>query len=81
MKPFKGMIAGKKIVVGHFPEHGKSLGYVINGRWINHPQFGMSIGHTSLVVKKGRWSKRNEYGQRTCDIETLNSRYIWRETQ
>ncbi len=80
MKPYKGTILGER---KDYPEYknlyGPSLGYIIVGYWKGHPEFGFESGHTSLVVKKGRWSKKDEYGQRTCEIETLNSRYTWRQ--
>lgn len=72
MKPHKGIIMGRRFDVGDFEDlYGKNLGYIVHGRFNNHPQFGMSLGQTSLVVKKGRW-KNNQ-----CEIETLNSRYTW----
>lgn len=76
MKPHKGSIKGvhhriaKNILAEH--NYGPNLGYLVTGYWQGHPEFGFGPGHTSLVVKKGRWKKDG-----TCEIETLNSRYTW----
>lgn len=76
MKPHRGAICGKRVHIpvelldGHsFPKH---LGYIIAGRFINHPNFHGGPGQTSLIVKKGRWKKDG-----TCEVETLNSCYTW----
>jgi hypothetical protein len=76
-KPHKGTIRGyrKDINWDQFPDdpldYPKNLGYIIVGRFLDHPRFGSSTGYTSLVTKKGRW-KNNK-----CEIETLNSKYTW----
>lgn len=79
-KPYKGVICGvrKDIDIANIKQepYGVNLGYVITGRWSGHPQFGNSLGCTSLIVKKGRWTKNDE-GDSYCKIETLNSRYLW----
>lgn len=73
MKSYKGTILGiKKSYPEYKNAYGPSLGYIIVGYWKGHPEFGYTPGHTSLVVKKGRWKKDG-----TCEIETLNSRYTW----
>ncbi len=72
MKPFKGRIIGERVNTGKFLDiYPKNLGYIIIGKWVDHPVFLSSFGRTSLVVRKGRW--KND----ACEIETLNSRYIW----
>lgn len=80
MKPYKGVIVGQRYHVDipgiKTEPYGPNLGFIIAGRWSGHPQFGNSIGQTSLVVKKGRWTKNDE-GDSYCKIETLNSRYLW----
>lgn len=77
MKPHKGTIRG---IRKDYPEYKNlyppNLGYIIAGYWKGHPDFGFSRGYTSLVVKKGRWSKPAN-SERQCEIETLNSRYTW----
>lgn len=74
MKPHKGSIAGIRLDIPGLEDHdyAKNLGYVIVGRFLGHPEFGHSTGHTSLITKKGRWKKNG-----TCEVETLNSRYTW----
>jgi hypothetical protein len=87
LKPHKGMIVGDiydVIKAGYDPiklkmEFGKNLGYIVRGHWVGHPQFGNTTGHTSLIVHKGRWSKKDEHSMRSCEIETLNSRYTWKQ--
>jgi hypothetical protein len=83
MKPHKGAIIGRRVDVeipaGHENFFPQNLGYIVVGAWRDHPQFGRSLGQTSLIVKKGRWSKYDEFGYRTCKIETLNSQYIWEQ--
>ena len=80
-KPHKGTIVGTRL--DYDPEitklYGNNLGYLIRGRFVDHPDFGGFVGHTSLIIKKGRWSKKDEHGMRKCEVETLNSRYTWRE--
>lgn len=72
MKPFKGTIRGtRRTIPGVEYLYSKNLGYIIVGYFQDHPQFGPSPGHTSLIVKKGRWKDDK------CKVETLNSRYIW----
>lgn len=75
MKPHKGSILGSRLDINMDPykeiNFPKNLGYIIVGRWYDHPQFGFSAGQTSLIVKKGRWKKNQ------CEVETLNSRYTW----
>jgi hypothetical protein len=79
-KPYKGTIVGVRYDAMEFKNlYGPSLGYIVRGRWVGHPDFGNSVGHTSLIVHKGRWSKKDEHGMRNCEVETLNSRYTWRE--
>lgn len=81
MKPHKGTIhgvktriPGLKAYMEKYPgEYGPNLGYIVEGYWQGHPQFGYSPGQTSLVVKKGRWKDGK------CEIETLNSRYTWKQ--
>ena len=79
LKPYKGVIVGEQRFypdVKNDPAYGRNLGYLIVGRFNGHPQFGNSVGHTSLIVKKGRW-KANDEGDKYCEVETLNSRYLW----
>lgn len=77
IKPHKGTILGSKLKIPGLKDHpelgyDKNLGYIVRGYWQGHPQFGFSPGHTSLIVKKGRWKDGK------CEIETLNSRYTWK---
>lgn len=41
-------------------------GYIIRGRFVDHPQFAMEFGHTSLVLS---------HNEESGEIETRNSRY------
>lgn len=42
------------------------LGYIIEGRFLDHPEFALMNGHTSYIVK---------HDETTGEIETRNSRY------
>jgi len=74
-KSYRGIIEGQKKSFDPemLKQYPKNLGYIIIGYFIGHPEFHHEVGHTSLVVKKGRW-KNGE-----CQVETLNSRYTWRK--
>jgi len=62
-KPYKGRIADW--VKTHCnPAFG--LGYIIEGIFIDHPQFAGMHGHTSYIVK---------HNEETGEIETRNSIY------
>lgn len=79
MKPYKGSIKGvrKDIDLSNFPDlYPKNLGYIITGYFVDHPDFMHSSGWTSLIVTKGPW-KTNKAGVKSCEVETLNSRYTW----
>lgn len=82
-KPYKGMIRGvrKDIDIANIKQepYGVNLGYIITGRFQDHPDFGYSAGYTSLIVKKGRWKIVDDGKARECEVETLNSRYTWQE--
>lgn len=80
MKPHKGTIVGvRKDIPGLelYPNlYPKNLGYIITGHFKDHHEFAGMLGWTSLIVKKGPWSA---FVPRTCEVETLNSRYTWVE--
>lgn len=65
-KPHKGSLTNWR---KHFPKHYNTegtLGYVILGSFVDHPDFAGMEGNTSLVVF---------HDEETGYIETLNSSY------
>lgn len=61
-KPHKGEIKYWTKVECDAP----GLGYIITGRFMDHPRFAMMWGHTSWVVA---------HDEKTGEIETRNTRY------
>jgi len=79
-KSHKGTIQGERIDISRKITKGfpANLGFIIGGYFVDHPEFKRMRGHTSLIVKKGRW-KTDDCENCECEVETLNSRYTWRK--
>lgn len=63
-KPHKGRISG-------WHKHYTYGGYIIRGRFVDHPEFAGYSGHTSLVLS---------HNEETGEVETRNSRYTLVDT-
>lgn len=76
MKPYHGRITNWQVLRSSEDE---SLGFYISGKFLDHPQLGGRVGHTSdvLSVKDleiDDLTQRIVFSQ-TIEIETRNSRY------
>lgn len=75
MKAHKGIIRGVRHDIPYKDRAGypRNKGFIIYGRFVNHPTLDRSPGgHTSLVTKVTPTDDPDVF-----EVETLNSRYTW----